>query len=195
MWREGSKRELASFLWHAMTGQEEWAQIKAHEIQSEHKPVFAVGVVKHWNSLPREVVESLSLEILRTCLDMVLGIIWLSTMPIVQRIWTRWPPEIPPSLNRSVVLWKLSKEHLLHSIFRVDTPRAAVSWSNSAKNEHSNLCFFLKRRILTNFCSSLSDCCYQRYMKVYIPNILKVWYESVRYNFKSCSKQNQCLRG
>lgn len=82
MWRESSKREPASFLWHLMTGQEEWAQIKTHEIQSECKP--------------------------------------------------------------------------------------AVSWSNSAKNERSNSCFCLKRRILTNFCSSLSDCCYQGYLKVFL---------------------------
>lgn len=84
-----------------MTGEEEWAQIKTHEIQFEHKPVFAVKVVKHWNSLPREVVESPSLEIVRTCLYIVSGS-WLLTMLLVQGIWTRRPPEIPSSLNRSV---------------------------------------------------------------------------------------------
>ena len=37
------------------------------------KHLFTVEVTKHWQSLPREVVESSSLEILRSSLDMVLG--------------------------------------------------------------------------------------------------------------------------
>jgi len=34
---------------------------------------FNVGVVKHWNRLPREVVESLSPEILQTQMDTCLS--------------------------------------------------------------------------------------------------------------------------
>lgn len=37
------------------------------------KNFFTVRVTKHWNRLPREVVESLSLEIFKACLHAYLG--------------------------------------------------------------------------------------------------------------------------
>ena len=36
------------------------------------KNFFTVGVTEHWNRLPKEVVESPSLEILKICLDTLL---------------------------------------------------------------------------------------------------------------------------
>ncbi|KFQ85444.1 hypothetical protein N337_11139, partial [Phoenicopterus ruber ruber] len=34
---------------------------------------FTEKVTKHWHRVPREVVESVSLEIFKSCLDMVMG--------------------------------------------------------------------------------------------------------------------------
>ena len=49
------------------------AQTEIHEIMSEKTTYFPLGVVKHWKRFPEEVVESPSVEIFKTQLDVVLG--------------------------------------------------------------------------------------------------------------------------
>jgi len=45
------------------------------------KNFFPLTVTEHWTRLPREVVESPSLEIFKTCLDKVLcGLLWVTLL-------------------------------------------------------------------------------------------------------------------
>lgn len=60
---------------------------------------FTLAVTKHWHSLRREVVESLSLEKVTSHLGN-----WLLVPLLEQRAWPRWPPEAS-KLSRSVILF------------------------------------------------------------------------------------------
>lgn len=65
-------------------------QTAMHGILSEHKKTtLTVKIVKHWNRLPREVLEFPFLEVFKTQLDKVPGNL-LSLTPLEQKGWTRW---------------------------------------------------------------------------------------------------------
>ena len=68
------------------------------------KNFFTLTVTEHWNRLPREVVDSPSLEIFKTRLDKVLcSLRWVTLL--WQGGWTRWSPEVPSNPYQSVILW------------------------------------------------------------------------------------------
>jgi len=67
------------------------------------KNFFPLRVTEPWNRLPREFVESPSLEILKICLDKILcSLLWVALL--WQGSWTRWPPEVPSNPYHSVIL-------------------------------------------------------------------------------------------
>lgn len=68
------------------------------------KNFLTVMVIERRNRLPREVVDSPSLEILKSCIGTVLSNVVGETL-LGQGGWARWPPVVPSSLNRSVSLW------------------------------------------------------------------------------------------
>jgi len=57
-------------------------------------------VVRHWHRLPREVVDTPSLETFRARLDGALSnLIQLKTALLTVGGWTRWPLKVPPHPN------------------------------------------------------------------------------------------------
>lgn len=69
------------------------------------KIYFTVRVIEHWSRLPRELVESLPLEMFRRSPDTVLDSCCSS--PCSEQVWTGLCPEVPSSLSWSITLWEL----------------------------------------------------------------------------------------
>ena len=68
------------------------------------KNFFPLRATEPWPRLPREVVESPSLEIFKTCLDVVLcSLLWVTLL--LQEGWTRWPTEVPSNPCHAGILW------------------------------------------------------------------------------------------
>jgi len=57
-------------------------------------------VVKHWNRLPREVVDAPSLETFKFRLDGALS----NLIQLKMSLLTRWPLKVPSNPNYSMVL-------------------------------------------------------------------------------------------
>ena len=82
-------------------------KLKQRKLQLNMRKIFfPLRVTEPWNRLPREVVESPSLEIFKTRLDRVLcSLLWVALL--WQEGWTGWPTESfqPLPFCDSVILW------------------------------------------------------------------------------------------
>lgn len=65
---------------------------------------FTVRIAEHWNRLPTDLVESPSVEIVKSCLDTILSNMLWGTM-LEQRGWTKQPPVVPSNITHSAILW------------------------------------------------------------------------------------------
>lgn len=67
-------------------------------------PFIIVWVTEHWHKLPREFLESPSLESLKSHLGMVLGNEFYLAL-LEWGHWTRRPQKVPSHVCHSVILW------------------------------------------------------------------------------------------
>jgi len=72
------------FIWQ---DQRQWVEPDTEEVPYEHQETLALRVIEHLHRLPREAVESPSLEIFKSSLDMALGHqLWVALLE--QQGWT-----------------------------------------------------------------------------------------------------------
>lgn len=70
-WKRGSKESRVSFSSSERQDRRQWTQVKIQESAFKHRKNFSTLIVfRHWHRLPRETVDSPSLEIFKTWLDM-----------------------------------------------------------------------------------------------------------------------------
>jgi len=106
IWREGAKRTEPRFSLPSDRTRGKGHNLKHRRCHLNVRKHF-VRVTEHWHQLPREVVESPSLEIFRSHLDPFLGNKLYMALP-EQYGWTRWPSHVLSNLNHSVILWVIT---------------------------------------------------------------------------------------
>lgn len=82
---------------------------------------ITIKVVTHWNSLPKETVEVLSLETSRVLMGPCAT--WSSCRwPCsLQGGWARWLLSVPPSSNNLMILW-------FYEILKQEIPCSEIQW-------------------------------------------------------------------
>ena len=98
-------RQLGRFLFCSISSHSPVLQrVSPPDRLNMRKNFFPLRVTEPWPRLPREAVESPSLEIFKTRLDKVLcSLLWVTLLQ--QEGWTRWPTEVPSNPYYSVILY------------------------------------------------------------------------------------------
>lgn len=96
--------------------------------------LFIAKVIKYRNTLPRKkVMESLSLEIFKTWLEMALSN--LLQLALLSICWTRWSPEVCFNLSCSVIQWIETPDLLSKALTRLKESRTICSDFSWAKKK------------------------------------------------------------
>ena len=106
------------------------------------KKSFIVRVVRHWNRLPWDAVDALSLEAFKARLDHALGNPCSCARPCsLQNSWTRWLLKVPFNSNKSMILWLelLSRWHRAKTVHPPisQVNRSSMTWTPLYKIQYS----------------------------------------------------------
>lgn len=86
---------------------------------------FITNAIKYMNTLPRKVAESLSLEILKTWLEMALSNLLQLASPSI--CWTRWSPEVRSNLSCFMIQWLETPDLLSKALTKLKESRTICS--------------------------------------------------------------------